>query len=41
MEYDTAVRFNLDFTAVMGNDATWSIDKNFQIAYYGGPSPPT
>ncbi|MCE2404852.1 MAG: thiamine pyrophosphate-binding protein [Dehalococcoidia bacterium] len=35
MEYDTAVRFNLDFTAVMGNDATWSIDKNFQIAYYG------
>ena len=35
MEYDTAVRFNLDFTAMMGNDATWSIDKNFQIAYYG------
>ena len=35
MEYDTAVRFNLDFTAMMGNDATWSIDKNFQLAYYG------
>ena len=35
MEYDTAVRFNLDFTAMMGNDATWNIDKNFQIAYYG------
>ena len=35
MEYDTAVRFNLDFTAVMGNDAAWNIDKNFQLAYYG------
>ena len=35
MEYDTAVRFNLDFTAMMGNDSAWSIDKNFQLAYYG------
>ena len=31
MEYDTAVRHNLPFTAIMGNDATWGIDKNFQL----------
>lgn len=35
MEYDTAIRHNLPITTVLGNDATWSIDKNFQIAYYG------
>ena len=35
MEYDTAVRHNLAVTAVMGNDAAWGIDKNFQLAYYG------
>ena len=35
MEYDTAVRHNLAITAVMGNDAAWGIDKNFQLAYYG------
>ncbi len=35
MEYDTAMRFGVPITAVMGNDSTWGIDKNFQIAYYG------
>ena len=35
MEYDTAVRHDLAFTAIMGNDAAWGIDKNFQLAYYG------
>ena len=35
MEYDTAIRHNLPFTAVMGNDAVWGIDRNFQLAYYG------
>ena len=35
MEYDTAVRHNLPFTAVMGNDSAWGIDKNFQLSYYG------
>ncbi len=35
MEYDTALRHNLPFTAILGNDSAWSIDKNFQLAYYG------
>lgn len=35
IEYDTAVRHGLAFTAVMGHDAAWSIDRNFQLAYYG------
>ena len=35
MEYDTAMRHNLPFTAVLGNDAAWGIDKSFQMAYYG------
>ena len=35
MEYDTAIRHNLPFTAVMGNDSVWGIDRNFQLAYYG------
>ncbi len=35
MEYDTAIRHNLPFTAIMGNDAAWGIDRNFQLAYYG------
>ncbi len=34
-EYDTAVRHGAAFTAVMGNDALWGIDRNFQLAYYG------
>ncbi len=35
IEYDTAVRHGTVFTAVMGNDALWGIDRNFQLAYYG------
>ena len=35
MEYDTALRHNLPFTTILGNDSTWSIDKNFQLAYFG------
>ena len=35
MEFDTALRHNLPFVTILGNDATWSIDKNFQLAYFG------
>jgi acetolactate synthase-1/2/3 large subunit len=35
MEYDTCIRHNIPMTVVMGNDATWGIDKTFQMAYYG------
>ena len=35
MEYDTCLRHNLNITTVLGNDATWGIDKTFQVAYYG------
>ncbi len=34
MEFDTCIRHNLPITVVMGNDATWGIDKTFQVAYY-------
>ncbi|PKB78332.1 MAG: hypothetical protein BZY88_19035 [SAR202 cluster bacterium Io17-Chloro-G9] len=34
MEYDTCIRHNIPMTVVMGNDATWGIDKTFQMAYY-------
>ena len=37
MEYDTAIRHNLPINALLGNDAAWGIDKNFQLAYYGRP----
>ena len=35
MEYDTCLRHHLPITAVLGNDATWGIDKTFQVAYFG------
>ena len=35
MEYDTAIRHNLPIITIMGNDAGWGIDRNFQLAYYG------
>ncbi len=35
MEYDTCIRHDLPITTVLGNDATWGIDKTFQVAYYG------
>lgn len=34
MEFDTCIRHNLPITVVMGNDATWGIDKTFQMAYF-------
>ena len=34
MEFDTCIRHNLPMTVVLGNDATWGIDKTFQIAYF-------
>jgi acetolactate synthase-1/2/3 large subunit len=34
MEYDTCIRHNLPITTIMGNDATWGIDKTFQLAYF-------
>jgi acetolactate synthase-1/2/3 large subunit len=35
MEFDTAIRHNLPFTTVLGNDSAWGIDKGFQLAYFG------
>ena len=35
MEYDTAVRHNLPIMGIMGNDATWGIDKHIQVKVFG------
>lgn len=35
MEYDTAVRFNLPFVGVIGNDAAWTQIKRAQLPFYG------
>ncbi|MEN3041303.1 MAG: thiamine pyrophosphate-binding protein [Bacteroidia bacterium] len=35
MEYDTAVRFNLPFVGVVGNDAAWTQIKRAQLPLYG------
>lgn len=35
MEFDTAVRHNLPFVAVVGNDAGWGIEQKFQAARFG------
>ncbi|MEN2992209.1 MAG: thiamine pyrophosphate-binding protein [Bacteroidia bacterium] len=35
MEYDTAVRFNLPFVGVIGNDAAWTQIKRAQLPMYG------
>ena len=37
MEFDTAVRHNLDIVAILGNDAAWGIDRQIQLAVYGKP----
>jgi acetolactate synthase I/II/III large subunit len=34
-EFDTAVRCNLPFVAVVGNDATWNAEHQIQIREYG------
>ena len=37
MEFDTAVRHNLDIVTVLGNDAAWGIDRQIQLGLYGRP----
>jgi acetolactate synthase-1/2/3 large subunit len=34
-EIDTAVRYGLDYTAVVGNDATWNAEYQIQLRAYG------
>ena len=34
-EFDTAVRCNLPFVAVVGNDATWNAEHQIQLRAYG------
>src|SRR4029453_3207214 len=34
-EFDTAVRSNLPFVAVVGNDATWNAEHQIQLREYG------
>jgi acetolactate synthase-1/2/3 large subunit len=38
MEYDTAVRHNLNIVGILGNDATWGIDYHIQMGLYGRPT---
>lgn len=35
MEFDTAVRHEIPFVAVVGNDAGWSAERHRQLAFYG------
>lgn len=37
MEYDTAVRHNLQIVSILGNDAAWGIDRQIQLGLYGRP----
>ena len=37
MEFDTAVRHNLNVVTVLGNDAAWGIDRQIQFGLYGRP----
>ena len=37
IEYDTAVRHGLAITTVLGNDASWGIDRQIQLQVYGKP----
>ena len=37
LEFDTAVRHNLDIVAILGNDAAWGIDRQIQIGVFGKP----
>jgi acetolactate synthase-1/2/3 large subunit len=34
-EFDTAVRYELPFVAVIGNDAAWNAERQIQIRDYG------
>ena len=35
MEFDTAVRYNLKFVAIIGNDAKWNAEHQIQLRDYG------
>ena len=35
IEFDTAVRHNLPFVTVLGNDAAWGIDRHIQMGLFG------
>jgi acetolactate synthase-1/2/3 large subunit len=35
MEFDTAVRHNLNVVTVLGNDSAWGIDRQIQLGLYG------
>jgi acetolactate synthase-1/2/3 large subunit len=35
MEFDTAVRHNLNIIAIIGNDSAWGIDRQIQLGLYG------
>jgi acetolactate synthase-1/2/3 large subunit len=37
MEFDTAVRHDLPVVAILGNDASWGIDRQIQLAVFGKP----
>lgn len=37
MEFDTAVRHNLNIVAVLGNDSAWGIDRQIQLGLYDRP----
>lgn len=37
LEYDTAVRHGIAITTVLGNDASWGIDRQIQLRVYGKP----
>ncbi len=35
LEFDTAVRHNLDIVAILGNDSAWGIDRQIQLGVFG------
>ncbi|HEV8342982.1 MAG TPA: thiamine pyrophosphate-binding protein [Candidatus Binatia bacterium] len=37
MEFDTAVRHNLNIVAILGNDSAWGIDRQIQLGLYSRP----
>ena len=37
MEFDTAVRHQLNIVTILGNDSAWGIDRQIQIGLYGRP----
>jgi acetolactate synthase I/II/III large subunit len=37
MEFDTAVRHQLNIVEIIGNDSAWGIDRQIQLGLYGRP----